>query len=75
MTAATADRRGNRLSAAVVAAPLEELPLALAVEGSTLAVAAFRRAMYVWFVVVSMYISVAGMFIHWPMGSSCGPNG
>ena len=33
-------------------------------------VRALRSAMYVWFVVVSMYMSVEGMFMHWPMGSS-----
>lgn len=32
--------------------------------------AALRAARYVWFVVVSWYMSVVGMLLHWPMGLS-----
>lgn len=33
--------------------------------------AALRAARYVWFLVVSWYMSVVGMLLHWPMGLSC----
>ena len=51
----------------MLAAPLL---LGSATDWLTLAVRALRSAMYVWFVVVSMYMSVAGVFVHWPMGLS-----
>lgn len=70
--AASRETRGTKRPAALANAPpvLTLLWVPALLVPFVCESAALRAAMYDWFVVVSMYMSVEGILLHWPMGSS-----